>query len=74
MLVLGEEYVGCPQFLILDFTPDGSAVAGAGDGSGVHNELTIVPCSSDPRNDLPATTIVSFSVINEFEQQLTNAA
>jgi hypothetical protein len=74
LLRLGEEYVGCPESLVLDFTPDGSPVAGVGDGSAVHNELTIVPCSSDLQNQLPATIVVSFSIINEFEQQLTNAA
>ncbi|MFQ5666482.1 MAG: hypothetical protein ACE5I7_08625 [Candidatus Binatia bacterium] len=74
----GAEYNGCPQRVILDHFAENATdpvVEALGNGaSRVFTELTIVPCSEDFENQIPATVTVQFLMINEFEQTFSTSA
>jgi hypothetical protein len=69
-LRLGEEYVGCPQSLLLDHTSDGTAVPSLA-GSTTTTQLTVVPCRANLDTLDPESITVIFSISNEFEQQFS---
>jgi hypothetical protein len=68
----GAEYNGCPQTLILNNYAENASdpVIDWLDNvdSLVSSELTLVPCSQDFENQLPASVVVQFKLINEFEE------
>lgn len=71
-LVLGQEYNGCPNYLILDHFFDGAEEPALGDT--VYTALTLVPCSEDFNTQLPLRTTVQYLVYNEFEQRFSTSA
>jgi hypothetical protein len=68
----GAEYNACPQTLIMNHFAENASdpVISLLDGvdSRVSTELTLVPCSQDFENQLPASVVVQFKLINEFEE------
>ncbi len=68
----GAEYNACPQTVILDQFAEHAVdpvVEELGNGpSQVTTELTLVPCTEDFENQIPASVTVQFLVINEFEE------
>ena len=68
----GAEYNACPQTVILNGFADGATdpvVEAFGNGpSRVYTELSLVPCSQDFENQAPASVVVQFKLINEFEE------
>jgi hypothetical protein len=70
-LVLGQEYEGCPSYLVLDHFFDNATEPAAGDT--VTTYLTLVPCSEDFNLQAPNTTVVQFRVFNEFEQRFSTS-
>ncbi len=68
----GAEYDACPQTVILDQFAEHAAEPVSeelGNGpSEVTTELTLVPCTEDFENQVPASVTVQFLVINEFEE------
>jgi len=75
-LVLGEEYNGCPNILILDhFFDDAIAFANGPQEGYVRTDLTLVPCSEDfvLQDTALFTTTVQFLVYNEFEQRFSTS-
>jgi hypothetical protein len=59
-LLLGSEYASCPAHWRLNHAADGATVPGAGPGSAVHTDLTIVPCSANIDAQLPTVVAVQF--------------
>lgn len=70
-LVLGTEYDACPARWRLEHAPDGALVPGAGANSSVATELTVVPCSADFENQVPATAVLQLGITNELEQHFS---
>ncbi len=68
-LRLGEEYNGCPSYLILDHFFD-DAVEPI-NGSYVKTHLTLVPCSQNFELQSTFPTTVQLLVYNEFEQRFS---
>lgn len=68
-LRLGEEYNGCPSYLILDHFFD-DAVEPI-NGSYVKTHLTLVPCSQNFELQSTFDTTVQLLVYNEFEQRFS---
>jgi hypothetical protein len=68
-LRLGEEYNGCPSYLILDHFFD-DAVEPI-NGSYVKTHLTLVPCSQNFELQTTFDTTVQLLVYNEFEQRFS---
>jgi len=68
-LRLGEEYNGCPSYLILDHFFD-DAVEPI-NGSYVQTHLTLVPCSQNFELQSTFDTTVQLLVYNEFEQRFS---
>lgn len=68
----GAEYNACPQTVILNHFAENATdpvVEELGHGpSRVVTELTLVPCSEDFENQIPAQVTVQFQLINEFEE------
>jgi len=68
----GAEYNACPQTLVLNGFAEGASdpvVEAFGNGpSAVFTELSLVPCSQDYENQAPASVVVQFKIINEFEE------
>jgi hypothetical protein len=68
----GAEYNGCPQTVILDHFGENATdpvIEELGNGpSQVSTELTVVPCSEDFENQVPASVTVQFRLTNEFEE------
>lgn len=68
----GAEYNACPQTLVVNTFAEGAtnpAVEAFGNGpSRVFTELSLVPCSQDFENQVPASVVVQFKIINEFEE------
>lgn len=68
----GAEYNACPQTVILNGFADAASdpvVETFGNGpSAVYTELSLVPCSEDFENQAPASVVVQFKLINEFEE------
>lgn len=71
-LVLGQEYNGCPNLLVLDSFFD-DAIDPAIPGYRVRTKLTLVPCSEDFEFQAPLTTVVQYLVYNEFEQRFSTS-
>jgi hypothetical protein len=71
-LVLGQEYNGCPNYLILDhffdYAPDPIPAGGR-----VATVLTCIPCSQDFVLQAWPKTTVQFLVYNEFEQRFSTS-
>ena len=63
----GGMYNACPARLILNHFAEGAENPVAGEGSSVSTELTIVPCSQNFEDQIPATVTLQFKVYNEFE-------
>lgn len=72
-LVLGEEYNGCPNILILDHFFD-DAIEPINDNR-VRTDLTLVPCSENfvLQDAALFNTTVQFLVFNEFEQRFSTS-
>lgn len=68
-LVLGEEYDGCPNVLILDHFFDDAVEPINGDQVKTH--LTLVPCSQNFELQAPFDMTVQLLVFNEFEQRFS---
>lgn len=68
----GAEYNACPQTVVLNGFAEGASdpvVEALGDGpSQVFTELSLVPCTQDYENQVPASVVVQFKIINEFEE------
>lgn len=68
----GAEYNACPQMVVLNTFAEGASdpvVEAFGNGpSRVFTELSLVPCSQDFENQVPASVVVQFKIINEFEE------
>jgi hypothetical protein len=75
------EYNACPNQLYLDHFVDGfnnpvidddattlNATACEGGVCPIRTYLTLVPCSQDLENNIPAEVTVQFAIVNEFEQ------
>jgi hypothetical protein len=71
-LVLGTEYNGCPNILIIDHFFDGS-FSGTSENSTVTTDLTLVPCSEDFNFQAPRTITAQYLVFNEFEQRFSTS-
>jgi len=74
----GAEYAGCPAEVLLDHFADRASnpvvqELTPAEGSTVHTELTIVPCTQDFENGSPQPFIVQFILINEFEERLSGS-
>lgn len=70
-LVLGEEYNGCPNILILDHYFDDAIEPIT--GASVRTDLTLVPCSQNFELQATFRTTVQFLVFNEFEQRFSTS-
>jgi len=70
-LVLGTEYNGCPNILVLDHFFD-DAMEPANNGT-VRTEITLVPCSEDFNFQAPQPVVVQYLVFNEFEQRFSTS-
>jgi hypothetical protein len=70
-------YDACPQYLTFSFFTKGSSIAypgGGGTATFVHNDLTLVPCIEDLRQDrVPTCTKAKFDIWNENETKYTGA-
>ncbi len=71
-LVLGTEYAGCPNILIIDHFFD-NAVSPTADAATVTTDLTLVPCSEDFNYQIPRTVVAQYLVFNEFEQRFSTS-
>ncbi|MBP1687396.1 MAG: hypothetical protein H6Q33_3539 [Deltaproteobacteria bacterium] len=70
-LVLGQEYNGCANYLILDhFFDNAPDTVGTGP---VRTSLTLVPCSEDFVLQSWPRIVVQFLVYNEFEQRFSTS-
>lgn len=70
-LLLGTEYNGCPNILVLDpFFDD--AVHPVTNAT-VRTEVTFVPCSEDFNFQAPQPVTVQYLVFNEFEQRFSTS-
>jgi streptogramin lyase len=67
----GGEYAGCPQTWSLDHLADGATDVIIGQGSAVHTDLTIVPCTQDLTSQTPQSLSVQFQITNQFEGALS---
>ena len=75
-LILGAEYNGCPNILILDhFFDDAWVFPESGNEAYVRTHLTLVPCSEDfVLQDVALfNTTIQFLVYNEFEQRFSTS-
>jgi hypothetical protein len=70
-LVLGQEYDGCPNILILDHFFDDATEPVSNEQ--VRTQLTLVPCSEDFLTQQTTTTVVQYLVFNEFEQRFSTS-
>lgn len=71
-LILGVEYNGCPNILILDHFFDDAVVPTAGNET-VRTEVTLVPCSQDFNFQAPQPVVAQYLVFNEFEQRFSTS-
>jgi hypothetical protein len=73
----GAEYNACPQTLILNHFAENATdpVVDLLDNvdSSVTTELTLVPCTEDFEDQLPASVVVQFVLYNEFEEQFSTS-
>ncbi len=66
-----NEYNGCPTSLVLNHYADGAVDAFS--GASVTTELTLVPCTDLLEAARPTHTVVSFNLIDEFEDLIGSA-
>ena len=68
----GAEYNACPDTLIANHFASGASDPiideFTAESSSVSTEITIVPCTEDLENQIPAQVVVQFLIINEFEE------
>jgi hypothetical protein len=73
----GPEYNGCPETVIMNHFAENApdpAIDTLGQGpSQVVTELTVVPCSEDFENQIPAAVTIQFVMTNEFEQPFSTS-
>ncbi len=69
----GAEYDACPERSSFGFFAEDveDPVAGAG---AIETTLTILPCSEDIESQIPGSTTLTYTVVNEFEQVLSGVA
>ena len=73
-LVLGQEYNGCPNLLLVSHYFDDVSLAGLVPGGGsIRTDLTLVPCSQDFNFQAPRSVVVQYLVFNEFEQRFSTS-
>lgn len=74
------EYNACPNTTLLNHFVDGSndpvvdrfnPVWCEGDECPIRTYLTLVPCSQDFENQIPASVTVQFAIVNEFEENFS---
>ncbi len=70
-LVLGTEYNGCPNILVLDNWFDNAIHPVT--GAQMRSEVTFVPCSEDFNFQAPQPVTVQYLVFNEFEQRFSTS-
>jgi hypothetical protein len=71
-LVLGAEYNGCPNLLLLNHFFDGASPAVVGSPT-IRSDLTLVPCSQDFNFQAPRSVVAQYLVFNEFEQRFSTS-
>ncbi|MBI3782837.1 MAG: hypothetical protein HY270_05480 [Deltaproteobacteria bacterium] len=71
-LVLGAEYNGCPNLLVIDHFFD-DATEPTSNQDTVTSKLTLVPCSEDFNFQAPRPVTVQYLVFNEFEQRFSTS-
>jgi hypothetical protein len=71
-LVLGTEYNGCPNLLVIDHFFDDAMEPAFGNDT-VRSNLTLVPCSQDYNFQAPRQVTVQYLVFNEFEQRFSTS-
>jgi len=73
-LVLGQEYNGCPNLLLVSHYFDDVSLAGVVPGGGsIRTDLTLVPCSQDFNFQAPRSVVAQYLVFNEFEQRFSTS-
>jgi hypothetical protein len=74
VLVLGEEYDGCPNVLILDHFFDDATDPATGSDT-IRTHLTLVPCSENflLQDGLLNSTVAQMLIFNEFEQRFSTS-
>ncbi len=65
------EYNACPEELVFTHVADGAEDPNLGPGSSVTSRLTLVPCTQDFENGVPARVSATVAVCNEFEECLS---
>jgi hypothetical protein len=63
------EYTACPNVLSFAFFADGGDDLVTSDP--VTTSLTLVPCTEDIENGVPANVTATFDIVNEFEDHLS---
>ncbi len=71
-LVLGAEYNGCPNLLLLNHFFDGAGPRVVGSPT-IRTDLTLVPCSQDFNFQAPRSVVAQYLVFNEFEQRFSTS-
>jgi len=73
-LVLGQEYNGCPNLLLVSHYFDDVSLVGVVPGGGsIRTDLTLVPCSQDFNFQAPRSVVAQYLVFNEFEQRFSTS-
>lgn len=73
-LVLGQEYNGCPNLLLVSHFFDGANLANVVPGGGsIRTDLTLIPCSQDFNFQAPRSVVAQYLVFNEFEQRFSTS-
>jgi hypothetical protein len=75
LVLNGLDYDACPSYLLFNFFADGAVVSSEVGTFGVsRNDLTLVPCHQDLRQDRqPSCTKAKFDIWNENEVKYTGA-
>lgn len=73
----GAEYEGCPDVVYLSHFAENTSnplLEEFDQGrSNVNTEITIVPCTQDFENQIPARVTIQFRIINEFEEPFSTS-
>lgn len=71
----GAEYAGCPETLVIDHLAEGASHPAAAQLRSaealVRSEWTLLPCTQDLENQIPASVVAQFKVVNEFEEMFS---
>jgi hypothetical protein len=67
----GAELIGCPAEWLLTHAADGAPDPKLGPDSISTTRITVVPCSRDYENQIPATVTLQFTATNEFEDRFS---